>query len=475
MCGHSPGNTAGAVFNTGVIFLAASNSTVAFCERWARSTLKLETWWSDDQGVFNRLLTARGFYPVRAASSDGRLVHGPDGLVLGPLPARRFCSGHMVWMQQAGAAGECAAVHATFTEFGDAGKRWRFLEAGLWGALPARYFSEGRFLSFAPPKPPPDPRPCHNGEGLWRPGGPVPRPCGGEDASHGLGGKRPGGVPAEEARRRSVRLRANLELMRRQLHALRDALALAYVLNRTLVLPHFDCLCDRSELVDYVPSCVYPGAPPGLAFPRKCSTHFVLNIHKLQYFLEPARYAASAPWTTRKPAPPLSLRAHSFLADPRTASAITDAPQRVRVLGRPPPIDEAHWPVSRCSAPHDRTCSSVLGAGDAAFDPAAAALGAGDGEPAAPGALSLRRGATNREVLRLLDAPAVRSARLVTLDDAEGAFGGWESDFEQAAGFANLESFFLLGGDWCCSSREANVGRLYPVDPPRLRVPARGS
>ena len=78
-------------------------------------------------------------------------------------------------------------------------------------------------------------------------------------------------------------------------------------------------------------------------------------------------------------------------------------------------------------------------------------------------------------MLRLLDAPAVRSARLVTFDDAEGAFGGWESDFEQAAGFANLESFFLLGGDWCCSSREANVGRLYPVDPPRLPVPARGS
>jgi hypothetical protein len=37
--------------------------------------------------------------------------------------------------------------------------------------------------------------------------------------------------------------------MRRQLHALRDALALALVLNRTLVLPHFDCMCDRSELV----------------------------------------------------------------------------------------------------------------------------------------------------------------------------------------------------------------------------------
>ena len=56
--------------------------------------------------------------------------------------------------------------------------------------------------------------------------------------------------------------------MRRQLHALRDALALAVVLNRTLVLPQFDCVCDRSELVDFVPSCTFPGAPPPCPFPQ---------------------------------------------------------------------------------------------------------------------------------------------------------------------------------------------------------------
>ena len=64
------------------------------------------------------------------------------------------------------------------------------------------------------------------------------------------------------------RLRLNVELMRRQLHALRDAAAIAFALNRTLVLPHFDCVCDRSELVDYIPSCVFPGAPPEVRPPR---------------------------------------------------------------------------------------------------------------------------------------------------------------------------------------------------------------
>ena len=45
----------------------------------ACSTLRLETWWSDDQGVFNKLLTGRGtwpfentgFYPVRPAEETG--------------------------------------------------------------------------------------------------------------------------------------------------------------------------------------------------------------------------------------------------------------------------------------------------------------------------------------------------------------------------------------------------------------------
>ena len=101
-----------------------------------------------------------------------------------------------------------------------------------------------------------------------------------------------------------------------------------------------------------------------------------------------------------------------------------------------------------------------------------AALRAGRGGSGASGnALALRRGASNVEVLRVLDAPAVRGARLLRLSDAEGAFRGWESDPTQALVFNTIERFFLLGGDWCCSSRVANEGRLYPVDPPPLVAP----
>ncbi|KOO29623.1 glycosyltransferase family 77 protein [Chrysochromulina tobinii] len=83
LCGHQPGSRSGAVFNTGIIFLAATNATVHFCERWAEATLHLpaEQWWSDDQGVFNKLLTghgtwpfaATGFYPPRALDPRIRL------------------------------------------------------------------------------------------------------------------------------------------------------------------------------------------------------------------------------------------------------------------------------------------------------------------------------------------------------------------------------------------------------------------
>ena len=73
-----------------------------------------------------------------------------------------------------------------------------------------------------------------------------------------------------------------VDLMSMQVHALRDAMAIARVLNRTLIIPHFDCLCDRSEYPDVMPSCVYYGAPPRLKIPFRCSTHFVTDTHKLQ-------------------------------------------------------------------------------------------------------------------------------------------------------------------------------------------------
>jgi len=497
LCGHQPGSRSGAVFNTGIIFLAATNATVHFCERWAEATLHLpaEQWWSDDQGVFNKLLTghgtwpfaATGFYPVRAAGLGGRLVHGPFGLKMAPLPVERYCSGHLVWVQQEALPLGCNAVHATFTEFGDAGKRWRFMEAGLWGALPASYYTDGHFLTFEPPRPPADPAPCGPTEGRYVVGAEPPRPCGGEDPELRLPRpKRYGDVPADEGIARSSRLRLHIELMRRQLHALRDALALAFLLNRTLVLPHMECMCDRSELVDYIPYCVFPGAPANLTFPRKCSTHFILNIHKLLYLHEP--FAYGFPRTQPRALDPrIRLRAHAFLSDPRTDADILRSSATVRVSGPPVPLEAR----PRCSAPHERDCRPALvdaaarerelAKSDAEWQQEHDELRMGDRDraselikgaslPHPPVVVELPRGATDERLLSSLGTPEMRRTRLLRLSDAEGLFGGWHAQLDKGALFNQLEGWFLLGGDFCCTSRHDNEGRLYPNDPPRLSV-----
>ena len=97
--------------------------------------------------------------------------------------------------------------------------------------------------------------------------------------------------------------------------------------------------------------------------------------------------------------------------------------------------------------------------------------GGGGGASSSSTGLLLFRGSTNSDVVKVLDAPNVRDKRLITLSDAEGVFSGWTSMRTQANMFNRLEQYFLLGGDWCCSSRRANDGRLYPYDPPVLTAP----
>lgn len=75
------------------------------------------------------------------------------------------------------------------------------------------------------------------------------------------------------------------------------------------------------------------------------------------------------------------------------------------------------------------------------------------------------------QVLDTLGSGELKAARVLRLSDAEGAFGGWVSGRQEAEMFRRLEQYFLLGGDWCCTSRHDNDGRLYPLDPPPLRHP----
>jgi hypothetical protein len=81
----------------------------------------------------------------------------PVAYRLAPLPARHFCSGHLYWEQQGLRPVECMSVHTTFVEGGNAGKLWRFREAGLWLLEPPEHFApsaDAKYLTFNPPQPP---------------------------------------------------------------------------------------------------------------------------------------------------------------------------------------------------------------------------------------------------------------------------------------------------------------------------------
>ena len=469
-CGYSPDNVGGAVFNTGVLWFKSDEDSISFVKAWATATLGLRDPYSDDQGAFNRLIQT-GFYPVKRFSASGRVVgpvpgFGPHGLRVAPLPAEHFCSGHLVWVQQEGKTEKCLSVHATFTEYGDAGKRWRFLEAGLWAVLPREYYEEGKFLTFVPPAAGADPMPCKPGEDEYIPGQ-MTRPCGGEDPKHGLPPK-PVGIEImwQEGLKRSVRLRANVELMSRQVHALRDALAIARVLNRTLIIPHFECLCDRSEYPDIMPTCVYQGASPRLKMPFRCSTHFVTDTHKLQLMAtEPTRFGMQPHKFNGLFTEPLKMRTHSFLHDPRTSPEIKNSIVEVHVTGRR---------VGSSSSSGMGSSSSSGGGGGGGGDGSLAdALGAESASNTGVAGPTLSRGVTNVQLLERL-APW-KDARVLQLTDAEGLFGGWSSDPNQAMLFMTMMEYYVYRGAWCCTSRfinnDADNGRVYLKPPPPLRRP----
>ena len=84
----------------------------------------------------------------------------------------------------------------------------------------------------------------------------------------------------------------------------------------------------------------------------------------------------------------------------------------------------------------------------------------------------LPKGATNVVVQRELAKHT--DARVLRLSDAEGAFGGWETEKQQARLFTTMMEYYLHRGAWCCSSRNNGNedGRVYTKDPPRYKMPA---
>ena len=446
-CGHNPGNTFGATFNTGVLFLRPTQNAIGFTARWRDKLLQpTDDWHMEDQRGFN-MLVMDNFYPTVAARgiTDGSVVRAANKtLNLMPLPARRFCSGHTFFVQQSGAREQCLNVHVTFTEGGIHGKLWRLVEAGMWSLHPKGYFDEGRYLTIrapAIPKPYPPariepyeqcqrrvaaggkPDPVYHG--WWSPGGPeaAAKRCLKETPQYD-DKNRDHGVTIDEALAMSPRLQGHLKMAARYLVALRDGMSIAWLLNRTFVFPKLGCLCDRSEWPDIMPTCRLENSD--LEFPFGCPLNFLLNVHFMQGVELPDRYGRHG----------VPYREHSFLTNPRLAPSIRDSNVTVAFGAKHP--ETMAWPAG--SSP----------------------------------VVSIPRGATDVEVRSAIGkGSTLDQTSVVYLDDAEDVFGGFE---DSAAGdyIEGLLRAKVLYGSWCCSRTNFHHpgATAFFDSPPRLPAAA---
>lgn len=209
------GNAYEHAFNTGVLFLRATNETLQFCKDWhdvMRTRGKSQGWdriWGD-QHALNQLMRI-DMFPIKVIEpNDGYARHNRvfwtygRRLRLGILPPSEFANGHMFFTQQIPQKMGIKpyVVHNTFQFHYSPGKILRFREHGLWLLDPDSFYTEGNFLSFD----------------ISLPNWVYEQPEG---------------------------IERHVAAINHYYEATRNALAIAETLGRFLILPKVTCFCDR--------------------------------------------------------------------------------------------------------------------------------------------------------------------------------------------------------------------------------------
>ena len=205
-----------------------------------------------------------------------------EKLKLARLPLKYFANGHSFFVQRMYEKPDAPppyVVHMTY-QYGDSskfpyGKRQRMREARVWQVDPPSYFSGGNYLAVAP-------------EAAALPIDFLPR----DVTTAGA---------AERFNKEDAHLR----------RVLRDALALAIALNRTLVLPRMLCYCDN--IWKEMKHCRVGGAFD-MTLPFDCPADHILNL---------------VGWFDGSL--PVEFREAGFLSDPRVAPEITSSWARVSI------------------------------------------------------------------------------------------------------------------------------------------------
>lgn len=188
-------------YNIGIFHWRPTESAKKLAKQWKEMLLADDQIW--DQNGFNDILHNQLGPSV---DDESGLVFAFDGkLKLGILPASIFCSGHTYFVQAMyqQLRLEPYAVHTTFQYGATEGKRHRLREAMYFLDPPEYYNPPGGFLSFKPY---------------------IPK-------SMLLSGEH--------------NIESHFTLVNYQIKQIRTALAIASLLNRTLVMPPLWCRIDR--------------------------------------------------------------------------------------------------------------------------------------------------------------------------------------------------------------------------------------
>jgi hypothetical protein len=284
--------------NTGLVYMRSRPIVIEFTLAWKAKVETTRDIMVRDQAALN-LLMREGFRsktwtppkdPEGGAAVRPVYMAWNDKLKIARLPLRYFANGHTFFVQRMYAKAlhpPPFVVHMTY-QYGDAsafpyGKRQRMREGRVWQVDPPSYFRDGQYLAIAP-----------------------------EAASLPIDDL-PGNVTTADA---AARFNLEEAQLRR---VLRDALALAMALNRTLVLPRMLCYCDN--IWKEMKHCRVGGAF-GMTLPFDCPADHIINL--------PRWFQGDLPIDFREP---------GFLTDPRLSPAIRSSWVRVKT----PPMtgDEA--------------------------------------------------------------------------------------------------------------------------------------
>ena len=313
-------------FNTGVLHFRPSEASKVFVEQWKTKVATSTIAWMRDQPAFN-LLTHEGvgghsLQPAvrvkqdRKGSEGHRMVYYAANatLKLGVLPNWLFGSGHTYFVQKHHKThpedGAPFSVHLTY-QYGDTGayafgKRERMRQDGLWKADSSEYFGGDRIADAA----------ITGDKEHSKSNNPsTEKFLVVLDSGAQLSFPEPYEIGTDGDAYKSAILRHLSEDKLRRT-TVRNGLALAQALGRTLILPKARCYCDK--IWNNLNACRAPGSET-FTIPYECPMDHIYDL--------PAWFNGDASGTAVRP-----FRAAGFLTDDRLSDKLKARESTVRVV-----------------------------------------------------------------------------------------------------------------------------------------------